>query len=96
MITVMRVPTTAVAVESMVLARMIMPVVVPMMRLRLMSVLRTTSRPPTTVFKDISPISYCHIRRRWSAMDPADPDRADSYQPSDWVTLGGIPESLVT
>ena len=33
MITVMRVPTTAVAVESMVLARMIMPVVVPMMRL---------------------------------------------------------------
>ena len=38
MITVMRVSTTA--VESMVLARMIMPVVVPMMRLRLMSVLR--------------------------------------------------------
>jgi hypothetical protein len=40
MITVMRVPTTAVVVESMVLARMIMPVVVPMMRLRLMSMLR--------------------------------------------------------
>ena len=38
MITVMRVSTTA--VESMVLTRMIMPVVVPMMRLRLMSVLR--------------------------------------------------------
>ena len=44
MITVMRVPTTAVGVESMVLARMIMPmimpVVVPMMRVHLMSVLR--------------------------------------------------------
>ena len=40
MITVMRVPTTAVVVESMLLALMIMPVVVPMMCLRLMSVLR--------------------------------------------------------
>ena len=39
MIMVMRVPTTAVG-ESMVLARMIMPVVVPMMRLHPMSVLR--------------------------------------------------------
>ena len=40
MITVVRVPTTAVVVESMVLARMIMPVVVPMMRLHPRSVLR--------------------------------------------------------
>ncbi|MEA2958839.1 MAG: hypothetical protein QOJ58_4389, partial [Alphaproteobacteria bacterium] len=38
MITVMRVSTTA--VESMVLTRMIMPVVVPMMRVHPMSVLR--------------------------------------------------------